>query len=85
MVKTETADTSLAALKLLASQRPLVIGHRGCCQFAPENTLPSFTLALEVGVDLVELDYRHSKDGVPVFRACAGATNRQTGVGFSIN
>ena len=66
MVKIETADTSLAALKLLASQRPLVIGHRGCCQFAPENTLPSFTLALEVGVDLVELDYRHSKDGVPV-------------------
>src|SRR5262249_36584774 len=45
---------------------PLVIGHRGYCQFAPENTLPSFEMALRAGVDLVELDYRHSSDGVPV-------------------
>jgi glycerophosphoryl diester phosphodiesterase len=54
------------ALKLLASKRPLIIGHRGCCAIAPENTLPSFRLALEAGADLVELDYQHSKDGVPV-------------------
>ena len=34
----------------------LVIGHRGarCC--APENTIPSFRLALEAGVDGVEMD-----------------------------
>ena len=51
------------ALKLLASQRPLVIGHRGYCQRAPENTLPSFQLALAAGADLVELDYYHSRDG----------------------
>jgi glycerophosphoryl diester phosphodiesterase len=50
-------------VNLLASPRPLVIGHRGCCQFAPENTIPSFKLALEAGADLVELDYRQSKDG----------------------
>ena len=53
----------MPALKLVASQRPLVIGHRGYCQFAPENTLPSFELALAAGADLVELDYYHSKDG----------------------
>lgn len=41
----------------------MVIGHRGYCAFAPENTLPSFQLALEAGVDLVELDYRQSADG----------------------
>jgi glycerophosphoryl diester phosphodiesterase len=51
------------ALKLLASRRPLVIGHRGGCQFAPENTIPSFKLALAAGADLVELDYRLSRDG----------------------
>jgi glycerophosphoryl diester phosphodiesterase len=57
------AETNIPALKLLASAQPLVIGHRGYCQLAPENTLPSFKLALEAGADLVELDYRDSKDG----------------------
>ncbi len=46
--------------------RPLIIGHRGCAAHAPENTLPSFQQGLQTGVDLVELDYRHSRDGVPV-------------------
>ena len=56
-------ELTLPALKLLASKRPLVIGHRGYCQFAPENTLPSFKLAMAAGADLVELDYYPSKDG----------------------
>jgi glycerophosphoryl diester phosphodiesterase len=56
-------DTKSPALRLLASARPLVIGHRGYCQFAPENTLPSFKMALAAGADLVELDYYHTKDG----------------------
>jgi glycerophosphoryl diester phosphodiesterase len=33
---------------------------------APENTLPSFQLALEAGADLVELDYHQTRDGVPL-------------------
>jgi glycerophosphoryl diester phosphodiesterase len=57
------SEANLPALKLLASQRPLVIGHRGFCQLAPENTLPSFQMALAAGADLVELDYYHSRDG----------------------
>ena len=57
----KAADTNASAL--VASKRPLVIGHRGYCQFAPENTLPSFKLAMTAGADLVELDYHHSKDG----------------------
>src|SRR6266498_1326272 len=59
----KAAETDLPALKLIASPRPLVIGHRGYCQFAPENTLPSFKLAMAAGADLVELDYHHAKDG----------------------
>lgn len=51
------------AEKILALKRPLVIGHRGYSQFAPENTLPSFRLAKAAGADLVELDYYHTKDG----------------------
>jgi glycerophosphoryl diester phosphodiesterase len=60
------AEPVAPALKLLEAKRPLIIGHRGYPQFAPENTLPSFRLAIESGADLVELDYYHSKDGVPV-------------------
>jgi glycerophosphoryl diester phosphodiesterase len=63
VVNMNASETNLPALKLVASQRPLVIGHRGYCQFAPENTLPSFKLAMVAGADLVELDYYHSKDG----------------------
>lgn len=33
-----------------------MIGHRGAAAAAPENTLPSFRLAVEAGVDLVEFD-----------------------------
>ncbi len=36
--------------------RPLRIGHRGAAALAPANTLSSFRAAVEVGVDLVELD-----------------------------
>src|ERR1043166_9269326 len=55
-----------AALKLINTGRPLIIANRGYSDLAPENTLPAFKLALEAGVDLVEMDYRHTKDGVPV-------------------
>jgi glycerophosphoryl diester phosphodiesterase len=62
VLEMNASDTTAPALRLVASQRPLVIGHRGNCQFAPENTLPSFKLAMTAGADLVELDYHHSKD-----------------------
>jgi glycerophosphoryl diester phosphodiesterase len=52
--------------ELLASSRPLCIAHRGNSSAAPENTLPAFRSALSLGVDLVELDYRHTADDVPV-------------------
>jgi glycerophosphoryl diester phosphodiesterase len=61
--KMDVVEMQLPALKLLASRCPLVIGHRGYCHLAPENTLPSFDLALSAGADLVELDCRPSKDG----------------------
>ncbi len=32
------------------------IGHRGAMGYAPENTLKSFELALEMGVPMIELD-----------------------------
>ena len=42
---------------------PLIIGHRGACGYAAENTLASAALAHAQGVDLVELDVILSRDG----------------------
>jgi glycerophosphoryl diester phosphodiesterase len=46
--------------------RPLVMGHRGAMGHAPENTMASFRLAHELGVEAVELDVHLSADGVLV-------------------
>ncbi len=40
----------------MSINRPLCIGHRGAAGHAPENTLASFAKAIELGVDMVELD-----------------------------
>ena len=54
------------AQKHVSQLGPLVIAHRGDSIHAPENTLPAFELAVKLKADLVELDYYHSKEGVPV-------------------
>jgi len=42
---------------------PLIIGHRGACGYAAENTLASAALAHAQGADLVELDVILSRNG----------------------
>lgn len=44
----------------------LCIGHRGAAGLAPENTLPGFALALELGVDAIELDVHCCEDELVV-------------------
>ncbi|MEZ4736787.1 MAG: glycerophosphodiester phosphodiesterase family protein [Caldilineaceae bacterium] len=44
-------------------QRPQIFAHRGAKAVAPENTLPAFQRALEMGVAGIELDIHCSKDG----------------------
>lgn len=44
-------------------KNPLIFGHRGAMGYAPENTLPSFKMAMEMGVDGVELDVHMTRDG----------------------
>ena len=43
-----------------------VQGHRGARGHLPENTLPAFRHALEIGVDTLEMDCGITKDGVVV-------------------
>ncbi len=44
----------------------LAIGHRGAAGHMPENTMPSFEKALELGADALEFDVALTRDGVPV-------------------
>ena len=43
-----------------------IVAHRGVSIEAPENTIPAFQRAMELGADAVELDVRLTADGVPV-------------------
>lgn len=61
---------------------PLIIAHRGASGDAPENTLASFALAVEMGCDMVELDVRRTKDGHIVVIHDATLQRTTTGTGF---
>jgi glycerophosphoryl diester phosphodiesterase len=46
----------LTACQPMTNPHPDVHGHRGCRGLLPENSLPGFRKALELGVDYLELD-----------------------------
>lgn len=48
------------------SKKPLLIAHRGARREAPENTIPAFERAIELGCDGVEFDVVLTKDRVPL-------------------
>lgn len=41
----------------------LVVAHRGVWTYAPENSLEAIKRCIDLGVDIVELDVRKTKDG----------------------
>lgn len=62
--------------------QPLILAHRGANQYAPQNTIPAFKKAIELGADGVEFDVQMTLDGVLV--VCHNFTVDQTsdGSGF---
>ena len=42
---------------------PIIFAHRGASAYAPENTLAAFELAVQQGVQAIELDAKLSADG----------------------
>ncbi|MFQ5953984.1 MAG: glycerophosphodiester phosphodiesterase [Kiloniellales bacterium] len=51
---------------MITALRPRIVGHRGACGHAPENTLASIAKAAELGAEWVEFDCMLTADGVPV-------------------
>lgn len=46
--------------------QPPVIGHRGACAYAPENTMASFIKAAQLNLKWVEFDVMSSSDNMPI-------------------
>lgn len=40
-----------------------VAAHRGAIHFAPQNTIPAFSKAVELGADMIEIDVHTTADG----------------------
>ena len=66
--KPEYARTKAGMERFRAKESPAVgiAVHRAANEFAPENTLSAMQLALELGVDYIEMDVRQTKDGISV-------------------
>ena len=57
-----------------------VIAHRGANKYAPQNTIPAFARAIELGADGFETDVHVTKDGIPVL--CHNYTGQDTSNGI---
>jgi glycerophosphoryl diester phosphodiesterase len=62
--------------------RPLIVAHRGASTEFPENTTEAFESAVEAGADVIELDVRLSRDGIPVVMHDADVSRSTDGRGF---
>lgn len=61
---------------------PKLVGHRGACDVAPENTMVSFQRALLDGADIVEMDLRLTLDGQVVIVHDARVDRTSNGIGY---
>ena len=67
LIQTLAMLSSAAMLASAAEHKPIQVhGHRGARARMPENTIPAFEYAIEVGVDALELDLAVTKDNVLV-------------------
>ena len=72
----ELADRIDLALLQRIARLMLVIAHRGASAELPENTLPAFERAIELGADYVEFDVHADREGRLVVVHEAPATGR---------
>lgn len=64
--ETSTLQKAQAALHDPGSRYVLVVSHRGDWRNYPENSLPAIESVIRMGVDVMELDLKQTKDSVLV-------------------
>ncbi len=63
------------------SKNVLVAAHRAAHLVHPENSIPAIKEAIAIGVDIVELDVKVTKDGVPILMHDRTIDRTTTGTG----
>lgn len=58
-----------------------IVGHKGAAAYAPENTLSSIQIAMDMGVDMIEIDVHYTKDGEVVVFHDEDVSRTTTGTG----
>jgi len=69
----------------LENKNIIITGHRGAAGLAPENTLASIQLAIELGVDRIEIDVQQTKDNKIIVLHDRTLRRTTTGHGFVKN
>lgn len=69
--------------ELLKRNDTIWIAHRGASAECPENTLPAFVRAAELGADMIELDVRLTGDGGVVVLHDPTVDRTTNGTGFA--
>ena len=87
-VRTSKLLPAILILMSIASAAPRISvhGHRGARAARPENSLPAFQYALDIGVDVLELDLAVTADDIVVVshdatmnpKYCQGPANAET-------
>jgi glycerophosphoryl diester phosphodiesterase len=75
------ADSLLSLLHDTSGNYVFVVAHRGDWRNAPENSLKAVERAIKMGVDIVEIDIRMTKDSVLVLMHDAAIDRTTTGKG----
>jgi len=66
----------------MSSKNIIITGHRGAAGLAPENTLASIQLALDLGVDRIEIDVQQTKDNEVIVLHDRTLRRTTNGIGY---
>ncbi|MDR1330527.1 MAG: glycerophosphodiester phosphodiesterase family protein [Tannerella sp.] len=74
-------DSLLSRLRNLSDDYVFVVSHRGDWRNAPENSLQAVERCIAMGVDMVEIDIRLTRDSIPVLMHDASIDRTTDGKG----
>ena len=74
-------DELIANLEDSHNDQVIVVAHRGDWRNAPENSLQAIQNCIDMGVDMVEIDVRQTKDGQLVLMHDVTVDRTTTGTG----
>ena len=88
LLSSQSADVDLTRAQKIRkdflnadSERIIVVAHRGGWRVAPENSIDSIKVCIEGNIDVVEIDIRLTKDGIPILMHDTTLNRTTTGRG----